>query len=95
LSASLAVGVYRRRFAFAFTNNLEPESGFEFENQQRAALRHGGFLVDILAGEGVKRVLHALRINPPARADIFALVRSNTLVPCCWPSWWSMAVSCS
>jgi hypothetical protein len=95
LSVSLAVGVYRRRFAFALTNDLEMESGFEFENQQRFALRHARFLVAILVGEGVKGVLHALRINPPAPADIFALLRSNTLVPCCWPSWWSMAVSCS
>jgi hypothetical protein len=94
LSASLAVGVYRRRFAFALTNDLEMESGFEFENQQRAALGYGGFLDDFFVGSGVERALHARRTDSPARAEIFATVR-NTLAKGCWPSWWSMAVSCS
>jgi hypothetical protein len=94
LSVSLAVPLYRRRFAFAFTNDLKTESSLEFENQQRAALRHGRFLGDILVREGANRVLHALRIATPTRAKISTLVR-NTLATCCWPSGWSMAVSCS
>jgi hypothetical protein len=75
-------------------NDLKTKSGLEFENQQRAARQHGGFLGDFLVGEGVERALHALGIDTPARADILAIVR-NTLATCCWPSWWSMAVSCS
>jgi hypothetical protein len=70
-----------RRFTFARTNELETESGFEFENQQRAALRYGRFLVDFLVGEGAKRAL------PPRRkhvGDVLLLAFMG-----------SMAVSCS